>query len=102
MSWTISKKPKDEEEKEENSNDNHNPSISTHLYLKPVHTTGTLDKQVVLRRIRHRKRLNNLRAVANYLLGSIFSSKKTNEKSHDVDIPNEHKNRWVDDAFAAP
>ncbi|GFY86922.1 hypothetical protein Acr_05g0005610 [Actinidia rufa] len=36
--------------------------VSTHIYLKPTPSTGTLEKKVVLRRIRHRKCMNKVRA----------------------------------------
>ncbi|KAI3737051.1 hypothetical protein L2E82_27046 [Cichorium intybus] len=44
----------DEDEEEDTGGD----GVTRHLYLKPTHATGTLDKKVVLRRIRRRKRMN--------------------------------------------
>ncbi|KAL6215935.1 hypothetical protein ACLB2K_015361 [Fragaria x ananassa] len=65
-------------------------NVSTLLYLKPTHTSETLDKEVVLRRIRQRKRVNKLRAALQSLLTSPV-------------LPSAHeKKKWVDDAFAAP
>lgn len=60
--------------------------VTSHIYLKPSHTTGTLDKQAVLRRIRQRKRMNSVKSTIN----SLFASTSTN------------KIRWVDDPFTAP
>ncbi|KAF5740729.1 hypothetical protein HS088_TW11G00807 [Tripterygium wilfordii] len=68
-------------------------SVTTHLYLKPAHTTQTLDREVVLRRIRNRKRVNKIKAALLSLFGSPISS-ETEKTSVD-------KKRWVDDAFAA-
>ncbi|KAK9050708.1 hypothetical protein SSX86_030322 [Deinandra increscens subsp. villosa] len=58
--------------------------VTSHIYLKSTNATGTLDKQTVLRRIRHRKRMNMVKSTIN----SLFSSPK--------------KIRWVDNPFAAP
>lgn len=114
MSWIISKKPNNLTEAEadinttnkppskEDEEENNNNSISSHLYLKPVHTSGTLDKQVVLRRIRHRKRVKNLRTTANSLLGYLFPSKKTKEDHNNTVVKVDETTRWIDDAFAAP
>ncbi|KAK0577505.1 hypothetical protein LWI29_034173 [Acer saccharum] len=66
--------------------------VSSHLYLRPTHTSETLDKDVVLRRIRHRKRLNKVR---NALQGFLGWSAPTN-KTDKVSV------KWLDDAFAAP
>lgn len=75
---------------EEETYDVNNKEVSTLLYLKPTHTSETLDKDVVLRRIRQRKRVNKLRAALQALLTTPVS-------------PSVHeKNKWVDDAFAAP
>lgn len=70
--------------------------VSSHLYLKPAHATGTLNKAVVLRRIRHRKRVNRVKSAVQTLLGSPFASAADQNKSSATRI------RWVDDAFAAP
>ncbi|KAI3460272.1 hypothetical protein Pfo_016935 [Paulownia fortunei] len=83
--------------KEEDQQEEENPGLVTsHLYLKPAHTTGTLDKAVVLRRIRHRKRVNKVKSAVQALLSSPFAS-NTDDKKTSV-----HLIRWADDAFAAP
>ena len=68
--------------------------ITSHLYLKPTHPAQSLDKEVVLRRFRQRKRLNKVKATLKALLGSPLS-----EKPKQVSAP---EKKWVDDAFAAP
>ncbi|CDP07590.1 unnamed protein product [Coffea canephora] len=78
MSSVVSKKHSNPSEPEKNAEDleesNHQPSraVTSHLQLKPAHSAGTLDKEVALRRIRRRKRVNKI------------------------------KKAWADDAFAAP
>ncbi|KAL7127427.1 hypothetical protein ABFS83_14G252500 [Erythranthe nasuta] len=57
-------KSKEEDEKEEEM------MVSSHIYLKPAHRTGNLDKAVVLRRIHHRKRINKIKSAVQALLGS--------------------------------
>lgn len=82
-----------EDDIEEEENENH--IITTHLYLKPAHTLDTLDKNVVLRRIRHhRKRVNKVKSAVQGLFSSPFSS-NTN-KTPNTQI------KWEDDPFAAP
>ncbi|KAJ4962925.1 hypothetical protein NE237_022864 [Protea cynaroides] len=65
-------------------------TVSSHLYLKPSQNSETLDKDQILRRIRHRKRVNKVSNALQALLSSPFSSKSIAE-------PN-----WLDDAFPAP
>ncbi|KAL9359662.1 hypothetical protein Peur_047785 [Populus x canadensis] len=67
-------------------------SVTSFIYLKPVHSTETRDKEEVLQRIRQRKRVNKVRDRLQGFLGWLFSSKSENEVSV----------KWVDDAFAAP
>ncbi|PNT49453.1 hypothetical protein POPTR_002G130500v4 [Populus trichocarpa] len=67
-------------------------SVTSFIYLKPVHPTETRDKEEVLQRIRQRKRVNKVRDRLQGFLGWLFSSKSENEVSV----------KWVDDAFAAP
>lgn len=61
--------------------------VTSHLQLKcdPNNKTGTLDKEVVLRRIRQRKRVNKLRS----FVGSFFPSAKSpgagGEQEHEKD-----------------
>ncbi|CAN0922143.1 hypothetical protein LINGRAHAP2_LOCUS32939 [Linum grandiflorum] len=66
-------------------------AISSQVHLKPTHTPGTLDKEVVLRRIRQRKRMNKVTGAIQGLFGF-----------RPADKPNNVKPDWVDDAFAAP
>jgi hypothetical protein len=80
-----------EEEEEEESVFN----VTSQLFLKPIENCKNLDKEVVLRRIRHRKRMNKVRAA----VGAIFlGSSANNTENGDAYV--QHK-RWVDDAFAA-
>jgi hypothetical protein len=67
-------------------------SVTSFIYLKPVHPTETRDKEEVLQRIRQRKRVNKVRDRLQGFLGWLFSSKSENKVSA----------KWVDDAFAAP
>ncbi|KAF7141527.1 hypothetical protein RHSIM_Rhsim06G0039800 [Rhododendron simsii] len=69
--------------------------VTTHLYLKPAHSTETLDKEVVLRRLRQRRRMSKVGTAVKALLTSPFASKPGDKASV------RHK-KWVDDAFAAP
>ncbi|XVF36188.1 hypothetical protein REPUB_Repub19eG0036600 [Reevesia pubescens] len=75
-------------------------SVTSHLYIKPSHSKQTLDKEVVLRRIRHRKRMNNIKSTLQSFLGSSSSPAKTynNNNNNKVSV---HQIKWVDDAFAA-
>ncbi|KAF8405098.1 hypothetical protein HHK36_009996 [Tetracentron sinense] len=68
--------------------------VTTHLYLKPTNSSETLDKDVVLRRIRQRKRVNKFRSALQALLISPFSGGTDN-----VSV---HEKKWLDDAFSAP
>ncbi|GMP44081.1 hypothetical protein CsSME_00013765 [Camellia sinensis var. sinensis] len=68
--------------------------VTSHLQLKPHPHNGTMEKEVVLRRIRHHKRMNKLCKAAQALLSSPFAAKPGK-----VSV---HEKRWVDDAFAAP
>ncbi|KAF6155752.1 hypothetical protein GIB67_007399 [Kingdonia uniflora] len=65
-------------------------TITSHLYLKPTHTSEPMDKDVVLRRIRQRKRVYRFRNALQAILSSPFSRKNEGEK------------KWLDDAFSAP
>lgn len=87
ISETKDKKEDDEQE------ENENPSITTHLSLKRCHTGDTLDKNVVLRRIRHRKRVNKIKSAVQGLFRSPLTS-NTNKTSNP-------QIKWADDAFAA-
>ncbi|KAI5403040.1 hypothetical protein KIW84_050586, partial [Lathyrus oleraceus] len=70
-------------------------SVTSQLSMKPIENCKNLNKEVVLRRIRHRKRMNKVRAA----VGGIFrgSSKDTGDGGEG----SVQQKRWVDDAFAA-
>ena len=65
------------------------PTVTSKLFLKPSENQkpGNMDKEVVLRRIRHRRRVNKVRAA----VGSFFSSP----------FSTDHHRKWLDDPFAA-
>ncbi|CAJ1973347.1 unnamed protein product [Sphenostylis stenocarpa] len=65
-------------------------SVTRQLCIKPSHNSEKLDKEVVLRRIRHRKRMNKVRSA---LGGFLFSTATTDAAAQGK--------KWVDDAFAA-
>ncbi|KAF3446252.1 hypothetical protein FNV43_RR11431 [Rhamnella rubrinervis] len=69
--------------------------VTSHLYIKPTHSTEPLDKEVVLRRIRRRKRVNKLRAA----LEAFFSPFL--QKPNKASMPESDK-KWMGDDFAAP
>ncbi|KAL0853851.1 hypothetical protein Bca101_059003 [Brassica carinata] len=60
--------------------------VSTHLYIKRIPSTQALDREVVLRRIRQRRRANKVRSVFQLLFGFPFLSKKhEGNNDHDED-----------------
>lgn len=69
MSWIVPKNPQATEENKKDD-DELNIIVCSQLQLKrdPNDYPGTLTKEVVLRRIRHRKRVNKFRS----LLSSFF------------------------------
>lgn len=74
-----------EEEKEETM-----VNVTTQLLIKPIENCKNLDREVVLRRIRHRKRMNKVRA--------IFLGSTNNNGDGESSL---QQKRWLDDAFAA-
>ncbi|CAI9777801.1 unnamed protein product [Fraxinus pennsylvanica] len=91
ISETKNEKQDDNEEEE-----SENPSITTHLYLKPCHTHDTLDKNVVLRRIRHhRKRVNKVKSAVQGLFSSPTPFASNTNKTPSPQI------KLADDPFAA-
>lgn len=73
--------------------DNETPDfVSTHIYIRRIPSTQALDREVVLRRIRQRRRANKVRSVFQLLFRFPFLSKK-----HEVN--NDHDE---DDASTAP
>ncbi|KAM1012579.1 hypothetical protein ACFX13_043398 [Malus domestica] len=77
------------EEQEERAETHEHNYVSSHVQIKPTHTSQPLHKDVVLRRMRQRKRVNRVRAALQALL--ISPSPLSVQE-----------NKWVDDAFAAP
>ncbi|KAK7352368.1 hypothetical protein VNO80_17788 [Phaseolus coccineus] len=65
-------------------------SVTRQLCIKPSHNSEKLDKEVVLRRIRHRKRMNKIKSVVG---GFLFSTTTSDAAAQGK--------KWVDDAFAA-
>ncbi|GAB4825571.1 hypothetical protein Ancab_008445 [Ancistrocladus abbreviatus] len=77
-------------------------AITNRLVLVKPGQANKLDKDIVLRRIRHRKRVNRLKNAAHALFTSPFSA-TTSSKSSKPEMASDVKpQRWVDDAFAAP
>ncbi|CAF2106386.1 hypothetical protein YC2023_098345 [Brassica napus] len=73
--------------------DNETPDfVSTHIYIRRIPSTQALDREVVLRRIRQRRRANKVRSVFQLLFRFPFLSKK-HEGNNDHD---------EDDASTAP
>ncbi|KAJ0085873.1 hypothetical protein Patl1_09066 [Pistacia atlantica] len=70
-------------------------SVTTHLFLRPTQTSQTLEKDEVLRRIRHRKRMNKLKTTVQGLVCWPQPVKTTDKVSV-------YEMKWVDDAFSAP
>ncbi|KAJ1419092.1 hypothetical protein SESBI_15360 [Sesbania bispinosa] len=69
-------------------------AISSQLHLKsPKASSETLDKQVVLRRIRHRKSINRIKSAFEGLRGSTEGKTASAQEQ-----------KWLeqDDAFSAP
>ncbi|WCJ35326.1 hypothetical protein M5689_016590 [Euphorbia peplus] len=83
------------EDKEEEAEMESAVNVSRHIQLKTARSTEKLNKEVVLRRIRQRKRVNKVRAaLQGFVGGEAYSA--SSMSSDNVPI------RWVDDAFAAP
>ncbi|KAH0684042.1 hypothetical protein KY285_021522 [Solanum tuberosum] len=68
--------------------------VSSKIYLKS--TGPIMNKDVALRRIRHRKQLNKFKSFL------AFPNFKTSSKNDSNISTNSQIIRWVDDAFAAP
>ncbi|KAG6585633.1 hypothetical protein SDJN02_17225, partial [Cucurbita argyrosperma subsp. argyrosperma] len=67
------------------------PDVTRHIRLKSSHSTQVLEKAVVLRRIRQRKRVNKFQAVVGALFSSPFGD-KTGEA---------RQRKWVDEPFTS-
>ncbi|KAL5987194.1 hypothetical protein ACLOJK_041191, partial [Asimina triloba] len=74
--------------------------VTSFLCLKPrgpqEQPRGVLDKDVVLRRIRQRKRATKVRSAIQAVVGGISLS------AVEVGAEREWERRWPDDAFSAP
>ncbi|KAK7410000.1 hypothetical protein VNO78_00457 [Psophocarpus tetragonolobus] len=64
--------------------------VTSQLQIKQIQNSQKLDKEVVLRRIRHRKRMNKLRSAVR---GFFFSTNTSDATAQGK--------KWIDDAFAA-
>lgn len=106
MSSIVSKnKHKLASSSDQDGTNTENPShISSHIYLKPAHSSDPLDKQVVLRCIRQKKRANKFRASVQALFSSFLASNTDNNESNGNSkvVNSVEEKKWVDDAFASP
>lgn len=68
--------------------------VTSHVYIKRENSGQALDREVVLRRIRQRRRMNKAKASLLALIRSPFSERTDKEASAE-------ETKWVDDAFAA-
>ncbi|KAK9129988.1 hypothetical protein Sjap_010475 [Stephania japonica] len=66
--------------------------VTTKLYLKSTSSNKKMEKEHVMRRIRHRRRVNKARSFVQRLMGSTGQTGGAER---------EHKT-WLDDAFSAP
>lgn len=73
-------------------------AVTRQVCIKPIENTRNLDREVVLRRIRHRKRMNKVRAAVGTILGTRSSTTANDTTGGDASLLGK---RWVDDAFAA-
>lgn len=91
-----------EEEDENNTQNISAAAVTSRIQLKqPANSGDTLDKDVVLRRIRHRRRVNKLKSTVKAFLGFASSYNKDKDK-HKQTAVNSQMISWADDAFAAP
>ncbi|CAN4122764.1 unnamed protein product [Withania somnifera] len=72
-------------------------AVTSQIYLK---SAGPMNKDVALRRIRHRKQVNKFKAATQSFFG--FPNSRTSSKNESNKVTNSKIIRWVDDAFAAP
>lgn len=79
------------EEEQEEENGISRGVVCSQIYLK---SSGPINKDVALRRIRHRKQVNKFKS---FLAFPNFKISSKNDNSTNSKII-----RWVDDAFAAP
>ncbi|KAK4348770.1 hypothetical protein RND71_031525 [Anisodus tanguticus] len=86
---------------EDEDNQSSRDQVTSHIYLKPTNSTGPMNKDAVLSRIRHRKQVNKFKAATQSFLGFPFRTSTKNDTNNKI-VPNFQIIRWVDDAFAAP
>jgi len=72
--------------------------ISTQVCLKM--NENKVDKEVILRRIRHRRTLHKVKSAVQALFTSPFSTTADTSLNHEVSVQPPPK--WLDDNFAAP
>ncbi|KAI0501558.1 hypothetical protein KFK09_016503 [Dendrobium nobile] len=101
MASAIPQKPPSSSSTTSSSNDENSSTITSFLHLRPSASSGetsshqpSLDKEIVLRRIRHWKRVNRLHGVLYSFLRSPLDLKEK-------DCLNAGDG-WVDDAFSSP
>ena len=68
-------------------------TVTSQVSITAGRKASNLEKEVVLRRIRQRRRMNKVRSAFQAFLSSPFSSSKTEEQPQ--------CKRWLDDPFAA-
>lgn len=102
MAFIIPKKPSKSNSSTpsssfEDENSLSHSNVTSHLYLKPKGSNEaangrSFEKGVVLRRIRHRKRVNRIQGA----IWSFFTAKQgREEKEREAD-------GWLEDAFSSP
>ncbi|MCD7446078.1 hypothetical protein HAX54_037284 [Datura stramonium] len=92
----------EEDQEEDNKSSRSDQVISSQIYLKSTNSTGPMNKDVALRRIRHRKQVNKIKAATQSFLGFPFRISSNNIDTNNKILSDSHMIRWVDDAFAAP
>ncbi|KAF8410602.1 hypothetical protein HHK36_003134 [Tetracentron sinense] len=99
MASLVSKKQASVSETEKNScsddREREEPKhVTSQLYLKPTHASESLDKHILLQRIRQHKRINKVQTALKGLMSSPFSG-----RTDDFTV---HEQIWLEDTFSAP
>ncbi|KAB2617953.1 hypothetical protein D8674_013822 [Pyrus ussuriensis x Pyrus communis] len=78
-------------------------SITSHVYLKSP-AAASLDRDVVLRRIRHHKHLSKVKSAFQAFMGSSSSSSPEPATSPRTSTSNIHHETWLhqEDSFSSP
>ncbi|MFS7952312.1 hypothetical protein Hanom_Chr07g00605511 [Helianthus anomalus] len=92
---TIPRSVSDDMSIEDQDDDTSVDGVTSYIYLNRPKATVTLDKQVVLSRIRRRKCMNLVKSTINSLFRSTTTTPPPGTSSA-------KKIRWADDPFAAP